>query len=123
MSTTETTFLPWNNTYNNDVVNIVDAVTRTSDDPKKSNMNAVCRIMKVYEFARLTDVYGDIPYTEAGKAYSDGITRPVFDTQEAIYTDFFKELAEASAQLDASKDAVTGDLFYQGNIGAWKKFA
>jgi len=113
----------WNNTYNNDVVNIVDAVNRTSGDPAKSNMNAVCRIMKVYEFARLTDVYGDIPYKEAGKAYSDGIIRPVFDKQEDIYNDFFKELTEAAAQLDASKDAVTGDLFYRGNIESWRKFA
>jgi hypothetical protein len=113
----------WNNTYNNDVINIVDAVTRTNGDPQKSNLNAICRIMKVYEFARLTDVYGDIPYFEAGKAYSDGIIQPKFDRQEDIYNDFFKELREAQAQLDASKDAVSSDLFYGGNVALWKKFA
>lgn len=113
----------WTYTYNNDVVNIVDAVTRTSGDPLKTNLNAICRIMKVYEFARLTDLYGDIPYFEAGKGYSDGITRPKFDKQEVIYDDFFKELKEAGDQLDATKDAVRGDLFYNGNTNAWKKFA
>lgn len=113
----------WENTYDNDVVNIVDATNRTNGDPQKTNLNAICRIMKVYEFARLTDVYGDIPYTEAGKAYSDGIVRPAFDKQEDIYNDFFKELKEAADQLDPSKDAVRGDLFYNGNVGAWKKFA
>ncbi|MGX5689910.1 SusD/RagB family nutrient-binding outer membrane lipoprotein [Arcticibacter tournemirensis] len=113
----------WSNTYNNDVVNIVDAVTRTNGKPDKTNLNAICRIMKVYEFARLTDVYGDIPYSQAGKAFSDGIVRPVFDKQEDIYNDFFKELKEAAAQLDASKDAVSGDLFYNGNVESWKKFA
>lgn len=113
----------WNNTYNNDVVNIVDAVSRTKNDPLKTNLNAICRIMKVYEFARITDVYGDIPYFEAGKAFTDGIVQPKFDKQEEIYNDFFKELAEASAQLDASKDAVKGDLFYNGGIASWKKFA
>ncbi|MFD1631890.1 SusD/RagB family nutrient-binding outer membrane lipoprotein [Pseudopedobacter beijingensis] len=113
----------WEYTYRNDVVNIVDAVRKTTNDPLKTNLNAVCRIMKVYEFARLTDVYGDIPYSQAGKAYSDGIVRPSFDRQEDIYNDFFKELSEAAAQLDASKDVVSGDLFYNGNVESWRKFA
>src|SRR5690606_33084977 len=89
----------WEYTYRNDIVNIVDAVRKTTNDPLKTNLNAICRIMKVYEFARLTDVYGDIPYSQAGKAYSEGLTRPVFDRQEDIYNDFFKELREASEQL------------------------
>jgi hypothetical protein len=108
----------WEDSYGNDIVNIIDAVKRTNDDPAKTNLNAVCRIMKVYIFARMTDLYGDIPYSEAGQG-----TRAKFDTQAEIYDDFFKELRAASVQLDASKDAVKGDLFYNGNISAWKKFA
>ncbi|WP_165784637.1 SusD/RagB family nutrient-binding outer membrane lipoprotein [Solitalea longa] len=113
----------WDFTYGNDVLNIIDAVERTKGNPQQSNLNAVCRIMKVYEFARMTDLYGDIPYFQAGKAYTEGIVRPEYTPQEQIYDDFFKELSEASAQLDASKDPVSGDLFYNGNIAAWKKFA
>jgi len=113
----------WSNTFGNDVVNIIDAVERTKDDPLRSNLNAICRIMKVYEFARLTDLYGDMPYSQAGKAYTQGIIQPEFDKQEDIYNDFFKELTEAVAQLDPAKDAVRGDLFYNGNTDAWKKFA
>jgi hypothetical protein len=108
----------WEESYGNDIVNIIDAVKRTSGDASKSNMNAVCRIMKVYDFARMTDLYGDLPYFEAGQ----GI-KPAFDTQEAVYDDFFKELSAARAQLDASKDAVKGDLFYKGDVNSWKKFA
>lgn len=114
----------WEFTYPNDVLNIVDAVNRTNGDPSKTNLNAIARIMKVYVFARLTDLYGDIPYSEAGTAFSKGTVRPKYDTQKDIYTDFFKELTEASAQLDPSKDAITDDLFsYNGNITQWKKFA
>jgi hypothetical protein len=113
----------WELGYPNDVLNIVDAVDRSAKDPLKTNLNAMCRIMKVYSFARMTDLYGDIPYSQAGKAYSSGIVRPEFDTQKAIYDDFFKELTEASAQLNASKDNVSKDIFYQGNIASWKKFA
>ncbi len=108
--------------YQNDVLNIVDAVERTKGVANKTNLNAMCRIMKVYTFARLTDLYGDIPYFEAGKG-STGVIRPKYDAQQDIYNDFFKELTEASAQLDASKDPVPNEYFYKGNIPAWKKFA
>ncbi len=108
----------WEDSFGADVVNLVDAVKRTTGVAEKSNLNAVCRIMKVYTFARMTDLYGDMPYSEAGLG-----TKAKFDTQAEIYADFFKELQEASAQLDASKDAVTGDVFYHGDVNAWKKFA
>jgi hypothetical protein len=113
----------WENSYQNDVVNIVDAVERTNNVEGKTNLNAMCRIMKVYTFARITDLYGDIPYFQAGKAYYTQVTRPAYDTQQAIYDDFLKELKAASAQLDATKDKVPNEIFYKGNIASWKKFA
>ena len=79
--------------------------------------------MKVLALHYVTDIYGDIPYSQAGKGYISNVVRPEFDTQKAIYDDFFKELAAASAQLDASKDNVAADIFYQGSVPAWKKFA
>jgi len=113
----------WEYTFHNDILNIVDAVERTNGRPEVSNLNAICRIMKVYLFARLTDIYGDIPYSEAAKAAYTGVTRPAYDRQEDIYNDFFNELKAAAGQLDASKDPVTGDLFYGGNADSWRKFA
>lgn len=108
----------WEDSYGSDLVNIIDAVKRTTGQADKTNLNAICRIVKVYSFARMTDLYGDLPYSEAGQGF-----KPAFDTQESVYDDFFKELSAARAQLDASKDAVKGDLFYNGDIAAWKKFA
>ncbi|MHA4806544.1 SusD/RagB family nutrient-binding outer membrane lipoprotein [Flavitalea flava] len=113
----------WETTYPNDVLNIVDAVNRTKGDAGRTNLNAIARIMKVVVFGRLTDVYGDIPYSEAGAAFSNGVVRPKYDSQESIYTDFFKELNEAATALDISKDPLDNDLFYNGNIAEWKKFA
>ncbi|MBV7529676.1 SusD/RagB family nutrient-binding outer membrane lipoprotein [Chitinophaga sp. sic0106] len=113
----------WENSYPNDVVNIVDAAERTKDVATQSNLNAMCRIMKVYTFARLTDLYGDIPYSQAGTAYYSQIKRPVYDKQEDIYNDFLAELKAAAAQLDATKDKVPEEVFFKGDINAWKKFA
>ncbi len=113
----------WENSYPNEVVNIVDATTRTNNVPGKTNLNAMCRIMKVYTFARLTDLYGDIPYSEAGNGFTTQITKPKYDSQESIYNDFLKELKEASAQLDVTKDKVPNEVFYKGDVLKWKKFA
>jgi hypothetical protein len=115
--------LIWEADYPGKILNIIDAVDRTKGKPSQTNLHAICRIMKVYLFSRLTDLYGDIPYTEAGLAYKSGIGKPKFDSQKEIYMDFFKELTEATALLDASKDMVTEDLFYKGDIAHWKKFA
>lgn len=115
--------LIWERDYPGKILNIVDAVNRTTGVASQTNLNAMCRIMKVYLFTRLTDLYGDIPYTEAGAAYSQGISKPKYDRQQAIYTDFFKELTQASQQLDLAKDQVSEDLFYKGDVSKWKKFA
>jgi hypothetical protein len=53
----------WEDSFGSDVVNIIDAVRRTTGVAAQSNLNAVCRIMKVYTFARMTDLYGDMPYS------------------------------------------------------------
>lgn len=112
----------WEKQYPREIKNITDMVVRTTDDPSKTNINAVSRIMRVYIFSRLTDLHGDLPYFQAGKGYYEGILTPVYDRQEDIYNDFFVELDEAVKALDASKDAVTQDFYFEGDISRWKKF-
>jgi hypothetical protein len=112
----------WEQTYPRDLKNIQDLVDRTAKDPALVNMNAAARIMRVYIYSRLTDLYGDIPYSQAIKGYTEKVFLPKYDKQEDIYKDFFKELDEAVASMDIAKEAVTGDLFFGGNIDKWKKF-
>lgn len=112
----------WVSQYPREVKNVVDMVERTKDDPAQSNINAVSRIMKVYIFSRLTDLYGDIPYFGAGKGYYDRVFTPAYDRQEDIYNDFFVELDAAVKALDPSKDVITEDFYYNGDIARWKKF-
>jgi hypothetical protein len=112
----------WQSNYIGEVRNIVDAVKRTTGDPKSINLNAICRIMKVFIFSRITDLYGDIPYSEASAGYTNGTIKPKYDRQEDIYADFFKELTEAVAQLDSKNEGNPQDLFYKGNVEQWKRF-
>lgn len=112
----------WISQYPREVKNVVDMVERTMNDPEKVNINAVSRIMKVYIFSRLTDLYGDLPYFDAAKGYYSGTFTPKYDRQEDIYNDFFTELDAAVKQIDASKDKVINDYYFEGDLNKWKKF-
>ncbi len=85
-----------------------------------SNLIQMSRIMWVLIMQRITDIYGDIPYFQAGMAKS-GIITPAYDKQSDIYKDMLSRLSDAIGKLDAGKPLATGDLLYGGDIGQWKK--
>lgn len=85
-----------------------------------NNQIGIAKIMKAIIFRRITDSYGDIPYSEA---LNPEIQSPKYDTQEFIYKDLINELKEARDLLDATEAAPTGDLIYDGDVSKWKKFA
>ena len=91
------------------------------DKPELSNLYNIGMIMKVLCIARVSDTYGDAPYSEALNAKA-GIYAPKYDTQQAIYTAMLTDLETAVKNLDAAKAGPTADLFYSGNIAQWKKF-
>ncbi len=93
-------------------------------DASKVNLLAEARIWRVYCFMRLTDLYGNIPYSQAGMGYDSSIYKPAYDTQQSIYSDMLSELDAAAQSLDASKTTYgSSDLIYGGNTAQWKKFA
>ena len=49
--------------------------------PQYYNLHQIARIMKALVFERITDLYGDVPYFQAGLGYYDRIYEPAFDTQ------------------------------------------
>ena len=96
-------------------------LARLKDPIGNQNLIAVGDIMFVLVLQRITDTYGDVPYTQAVKAM-EAIKYPVYDHQEDIYTHMLNDLEAAILQLDSTKPVPTADLFYQGDIGKWKKF-
>jgi hypothetical protein len=112
---------PWTSFYPSSVVTTIDIINETKDDALRFNLYQMTRIWKAYTFMILTDTYGDVPYKEAGLGYLDQITKPVYDTQEEIYTDILKELDEASAALDPAQAKPAGEILYAGDITKWKR--
>ena len=95
--------------YNQQVEPVVDLLHLTANNPKLNNIHQMARIMRALVFQRLTDMYGDVPYFQAGLGYYDRIYTPVYDTQQAIYTDMLKEVSQAVDSLDVNGDIATGD--------------
>ncbi len=90
------------------------------------NIYQVGRIFTARCTALTTDVFGDIPYTEAAKGNSNA----KYDSQESIYKDVFKELTEASEYLSKHKNDASmitfkdnQDLIYNGDLSKWVKLA
>lgn len=85
-------------------------------------MLGMARIWRVVIFHRLTDLYGDVPYSQAGKGFLEGVDFPEFDSQEAIYMDMLKELEEGVAQIGSSGGFGNADLLFGGDTDKWKRF-
>ncbi|PSR55712.1 SusD/RagB family nutrient-binding outer membrane lipoprotein [Adhaeribacter arboris] len=110
--------------YTNEIQEITDVILSIQDDPINANKLATARIWRAYSYHRVTDLYGDIPYSQAGLGYREGILKPKYDKQEDIYKDLLKELEEATSQFDAAKPTFgAADVIYGGNMEKWKKFA
>ncbi|NQX43402.1 Starch-binding associating with outer membrane [Pedobacter steynii] len=102
---------------------VVDLVAFTKDKPQYKNLHQISRIMKALIFQRITDLYGDVPYSQAGLGFLEKIYFPVYDKQQDIYIDMLKEVTAASDLLDAKGDISTGDAIFNGDIAKWKRFA
>lgn len=89
------------------------------------NTKQASRILLAFNYFRLTDWYGNVPFTEANKGL-EGTFQPKYDKQKDIYTACLKELDEACAAFDpADVDYALfkkADIIYGGDIAKWKKF-
>ena len=86
-------------------------------------------VMKSYTFGIITDLWGDAPFTEALRAEEGSeLFKPVFDSQESIYTAILADLETANTLLSKDPDSYTTinstqDVIYEGDVMKWRKFA
>lgn len=114
----------WEVHYQNGIKNLVDAEYNCQHD--KALLGAI-RLHKAYLFNILTDVYGDVPVSEAGKASHGGIITPKYDTQEDIYTFLFNEIDASIALFRQDLNSLTlkkADVTsLGGDVKMWIRYA
>lgn len=81
---------------------------------------AVASTLRAYIAGILTDAFGDIPYSEALKA-EQGISQPVFDTQESVYQSMIAELKAANEMYKLGGNMTGNDMLYNNNIQNWQR--
>ena len=117
----------WNDLYAN--ANNYNIMIQKAAASGAGTYEAIGRIMKSHNFQILTDIYGNIPYSEAFQGTA--AATPKYDKGVDIYNGIFADLDKAITLLnsatatDASKnpEIATADLVYGGNTVMWKKFA
>ena len=121
----------WVGVYYN-ISNCRVVIAKTEDDSSSSDagnaaLNGAAKVLYAYNAAVLTDLFGDVPYSQACN-YNEYKT-PAIDKQEDIYKDINKNLDEAIAELEAAVAAGANlgigsyDFIYNGNSAKWLKFA
>jgi len=92
-----------------------------------TNGAAVSRIMMSWFFQKMTDIYGDVPYSELiGNTAILENPRPSYDNQKEIYRGILNDLQIQIAAIGSSTSIIEGadgDYVYQGDPQKWKAFA
>ncbi|MDD4372696.1 MAG: SusD/RagB family nutrient-binding outer membrane lipoprotein [Bacteroidales bacterium] len=103
---------------------IINKTSEGGDEVGNYHTLGIAQVLTAYNLAILTDLMGDVPYTEA--LQPGVIFQPTLDKQEALYTEIFRLLDEGIANMGKETTAAglgTQDFLYGGNIGKWTQFA
>ena len=111
----------WNNGYS--ALNDLNVMIGKAEDDNNPSYTGVGKVWFVYITSVLTDLYGDIPYSEALEG--GAILQPRFDPQEDIYPQMLDLLDEAIADLEEPFEGNPGryDLIFNGDKDMWIKAA
>ncbi|HEY6502467.1 MAG TPA: SusD/RagB family nutrient-binding outer membrane lipoprotein, partial [Chitinophagaceae bacterium] len=117
----------WNQLYAN--ANNYNLMVNKAKELGSGTYEAIGRIMKSHNFQMLTDIYGNIPYSEAFKGTE--VPTPKYDKAVDVYKGIFADLDAAIVLLEdavatdpaKNPDIAVADLVFQGNTTMWIQFA
>lgn len=99
---------------------------------------AMAKILMAYNTAKATDLFDDIPYSDAFKAQNSLYNQPIivspkYDSQQVIYNGILGDLKESAsilstytlntAMYQTHASLPQQDILFQGNLSKWVKFA
>ena len=117
----------YESSYDNSYTKVIPLWSSIKADAEKSNFPeafALAQILKISAWHKATDMFGPIPYKQAGKGY---FVVP-YDSQEEVYQAFFDDLTAAITVLQAKADQggkllANYDAVYAGDVSKWIKYA
>lgn len=117
---------PWAIFYTNLRDNEI-VLNKAQNEPTFSVYEGPALIFKAYMTMALTDLFGDVPYSEAFSGDQQTVT-PKYDSQESIYLSeggILDNLEKGIAAIENYSGSLPleGDVLYNGNLSNWVKFA
>jgi hypothetical protein len=88
------------------------------------NFYLIASLVEVYGFHFLTDIYGDIPFSEALRG-DEGLSEPVFESSRSIYDSLLARIDNAMAKdftAPTATDPGDADFIFGGDIDKWIQF-
>jgi hypothetical protein len=102
--------------------NTLYSLGQTQNNPL---LQAAALTLRSYAFAQLTELWGDIPFSQALKGNTGNYT-PAYDNQQIVYTDgqlgILTSLKRADSLLKANPNGfISGDMLYNSNTISWRR--
>jgi hypothetical protein len=111
----------WNAIYDNLMV-LDDMIKKTdpsTGDEDNLYARGIAQILTAYNLAVLTDMWGEVPWSEAIKGAE--ILQPRYDKQSTIYPKIMQYLDDGIASINAATNiSVVGDYIYGGSAATAK---
>lgn len=98
------------------VLKLREEADRTQND----SYRALALFFQSYYIIKLSNTFGDIPFTEAIKG-QEGNFLPIYDTQESIFLQVLEDLKTANSLLNPESGEILGDIIYNGSQDKWKR--
>lgn len=110
----------WEQSYSRSLMDLKVITDKTSD----MHLKGAAQALMAYNFQIITDVFGNIPYTDALKG-TDNLS-PSYENSSVIYPKLEVLLKDALANLNIAQTTETlsenNDPLYHGNIDNWIRF-
>lgn len=115
----------WNGTYANleNIRQIIEKCAEGGLNQNQPDLEGMAEVLWVLNAECLTDLHGDIPYSEALV-----VDQPKIDSQESIYTDLLTRIEKAEALLaqaieEGADNVGQQDILYGGDTQQWLALA
>lgn len=111
----------WNSSYTV-VLNNAREMEQQAEEAGNPAYSGISKIIQAWTFAILTDLWDEIPYSEA---FDPANTTPGYDDQEFVYGEIINLLDSALEDLAEQSPAPPGndDLLYSGDMDKWERLA
>lgn len=103
-------------------------IEESPDKAKYTNLLAMSKTLMAYKTLKVSEFFGDMPLSEAGKAATEGASkyRAKYDSQQDVFKSALTDLKWAVDNFSTSADQINiggSETLLKGDVNHWIKFA